>query len=206
MVPSASMHAAFLLGSVIVVVLIVADWRAFRNDTARGMRYGVPVSRQRDILVVRRNQFNADGILSLPRGAARLFPEERAILLLPDKRRLGMMVRTAWPLNGSVQYQTLEEPVSATLIKRMPWSSVLLTAVWFLTVALGMLIYLVSYAMAGGFASVSGIFLALALCGLGLLVLLFGMVVVVVGYRLENKRLMTIYEEFKDAMKISSSL
>jgi hypothetical protein len=194
------MHAAFLLGSVIVLVLIVADWRAFRRDTAGGLRYGVPVSRRQDTLVVRRTHFDANGILQLPRGAARLFSEERAILLLPDKRRLGMVVRTAWPLNGSVHYQTLEEPVAATLIKRMPWSSVLLTALWFLIVAVGMLIYLVSYGLAGGFSSASGAFLALALCGLGLLVLLFGIVVVVVGYRLENRRLMTIYEEFKAAI------
>lgn len=194
------MHAAFLLGSVIVLILIVADWRAFRRDSAKGIRYGVPIGRQQDILVVRRNLFNADGILPLPRGAARLFPEQRAILLLPDKRQLGMTVRTVWPLNGSVHCGALEEPAPATLIKRMPWSSVLLTALWFLTVAVGMLVYVASYALAGGFSSVGGAFLAVTLCGLGLLVLLFGMVVVVAGYRMEDKRLMAVYEEFKAAL------
>jgi cation transporter-like permease len=108
-----------------------------------------------------------------------------------------MTVRTVWPLNGSVHYGALEEPAPATLIKRMPWSSVLLTALWFLTVAVGMLIYVASYALAGGFSSVGGAFLAVTLCGLGLLVLLFGMVVVVAGYRMEDKRLMAVYEEFK---------
>jgi uncharacterized membrane protein len=79
----------------------------------------------------------------------------------------------------------------------MPWSSVIVTALWFLTVAGGTLAYVVSYAMAGGMSSVAGAFLAVALSGLGLLVCLFGLLVVVVAYRLENKRLMAVYEEFK---------
>lgn len=194
------MHAAFLLGSVIVVALIVEDWRAFRRGTAKVIRYGAPIGREPDTLVLRRNLFDADGVLALPRGVARLFPEQRAILLLPDKQKLGMTVRTVWPLNGAVHYTALEEPAQATLVKRMPWSSALFTALWFLTVVVGLLVYLVSYGSAGGFSSFAGTFLAVALSGLAVLAVLFGMVVVVAGYRLENKRLMAIYEEFKAAI------
>ena len=193
------MHAAFLLGSVIMLGLIVADWRAFSRNAERAIRYGVAVGRHHESLLVRRNQFNGEGIMTLPRGSARLCLEQHAILLQLGRRQ-ALTFRTAWPLNGAIHYAALEERAPATLIKRMPWSSFLFTVLWFLTVSVGMLVYLVSYAGAGGFSSASGTVLAVALCGLGLLVLLFGMVVVVAGYRLENKRLMALYEEFKAAL------
>lgn len=192
------MHAAFLLGSVLLLVLIVADWRAFGRKTPAVVHYGVAVERHRETLPVRPQSFGADGVLKLPRGRARLFPEQQAILLEPDHKQFGVTFRTAWPLNGFIHYAGLEEPV--TLTKRMPWSSVLLTALWFLTVAGGTLVYVLSYAMAGGLSSASGVFLVVALSGLGLLVCLFGLLIVVVAYRLENRRLMAVYEEFKKAL------
>jgi hypothetical protein len=51
-------------------------------------------------------------------------------------------------------------------------------------------------------SSAGGAFLAVALSGLGLLVCLFGLLVVVVAYRLENKRLMALYEEFLASMAV----
>ena len=194
------MHAAFLLGTVIVLGLIVADWLAFRRTTPAVVTYGVVVERQPEALAVRRGLFDDAGVLNLPRGRARLFPEQGAIQLQPDHKRFGVTFRTAWPLNGFVHYAGLEEPGPVTLTKRMPWSSVILTAIWFLTVAGGTLAYVVSYAMAGGMSSAGGAFLAVALSGLGLLVCLFGLMVVVVAYRLENKRLMALYEELKAAL------
>jgi cation transporter-like permease len=94
----------------------------------------------------------------------------------------------------------LEEQTPVTLTKRMPWSSALLTGLWFLTVVCGTLAYVVAYAVAGGLSSASGAFLAVALSGLGLLVCLFGLLIVVVAYRLEDRRLMAVYEEFKAAL------
>jgi len=82
----------------------------------------------------------------------------------------------------------------------MPWSSALLTGAWFLTVAGGTLLYFVAYGLAGGLSSASGAFLGVALSGLGMLVCLFGLVVVVAAYRLEDTRLMALYEEFKSAL------
>ncbi len=194
------MHAAFLLGAVIILGLIVADWMAFSRKTPLAVRYGVAVERRQETLFVQRGLFDADGILKLPRGWARLFPEQRAILLQPDLKQFGVTFRTAWPLNGFIHYASLEQAEPVTITKRMPWSSVLLTVLWFLTVAGGTLAYVVSYAMAGGMSSAGGAFLAVALSGLGLLVCLFGLLVVVVAYRLENKRLMALYEEFKAAL------
>jgi hypothetical protein len=193
------MHAAVLLGAIIVLGLIVADWMAFGRKTPAAVRYGVAVERQEEALSVRRGLFDAAGLLPLPRGWARLFPEQRAILLQPDHKRFGVTFRTAWPLNGFLHYRSLEESGPVTLTKRMSWSSVLVTALWFLTVAGGTLAYVASYAAAGGLSSVGGAFLAVALSGLGLLVCLFGLLIVVVAYRLENKRLMALHGEFKAA-------
>lgn len=194
------MHPALLLGAVILLGLIVADWKAFSRRTPAAIRHGVAIERTEETLAVRAGRFNADGVLPLPRGWARLCPDQRTILLHPDLARFGITFRTAWPLNGFVQYADLDQPGPATLIKRMPWSSAVLTAVWFLTVAGGTLAYVVSYAMDGGLSSAGGAFLAVALSGLGLLVCLFGLLIVVVAYRIESKRLLALYEEFKAAV------
>jgi hypothetical protein len=58
----------------------------------------------------------------------------------------------------------------------------------------------VAYAFTGGLSSAGGAFLGVALSGLGLLVCLFGLVVVVAAYRLEDKRLMAVFEEFKASL------
>jgi hypothetical protein len=194
------MQAAVLLGAVLILGLIVADWLAFSRMTPISVRYGVLVGRREEPLVVRRDRFDAAGLLQLPRGWARLVPEHRAVQLLPDRKRFGIAVRTAWPLNGFVHYAALDERAPVTLTKRMPWSSALLTGAWFLTVAGGTLVYLVAYALAGGLSSASGAFLGVALSGLGLLVCLFGLVVVAAAYRLEDKRLMMLYDEFKSSL------
>ncbi len=194
------MHAAFLLGAAIVLGLIVADWRAFCRTSPAVIRYGAAVERRQETLFIKRALFDDDGLLQLPRGQARLFPEQQAILLQPDFKQFGVALRTAWPLNGSVHFESLEQAAPATLTKRMPWSSAIVTALWFLTVAGGTLVYVGSYAAAGGLSSVGGAFLAVALSGLGLLVCLFGLLIVIVAYRLENKRLMALYEELKAAL------
>jgi hypothetical protein len=194
------MQAAVLLGAVLILGLIMADWLAFSRMTPISVRYGVLVGRREEPLVVRRDRFDAAGLLQLPRGWARLVPEHRAVQLLPDRKRFGIAVRTAWPLNGFVHYAALDERAPVTLTKRMPWSSALLTGAWFLTVAGGTLVYLVAYALAGGLSSASGAFLGVALSGLGLLVCLFGLVVVAAAYRLEDKRLMMLYDEFKSSL------
>jgi hypothetical protein len=194
------MHAAFLLGAVLILGLIVADWMAFNRKSPTSVRYGVVVGRGEEPLVMRRDRFDAEGLLQLPRGWARLIPEHRTVQLLLDRKRFGIAIRTAWPLNGFVHYAALDERAPVTLTKRMPWSSALLTGAWFLTVAGGTLVYLVTYALGGGLSSASGAFLGLALSGLGLLVCLFGLVVVVAAYRLEDRRLMMLYDEFKSTV------
>jgi hypothetical protein len=151
-------------------------------------------------LVIPRERFNAEGRLALPRGSAQLCANQQAILLLPDWKRFGLKFRTAWPLNGVLYYRALDMASPAMLVKRMPWSSAILTAVWFLTVAGGVLVYLISYGQAGGFFSAGGVALGVVLAILGLVVLLFGLIVVVSAYRLETKRLLVLYDEFRKSL------
>jgi hypothetical protein len=194
------MHAAFLLGIAIVMVLVVADWVAFTRKTSSALRYGMTVGRHQETVRLRPDGFKPDGTLALSHGDARFYPEDRAIMLHADPQRFGFSFRSAWPINGTVYYTDSAEQPAVTLHKRMPWSSVILTVLWFLTVAVGILAYVVSYAKAGGFASVSGAFLAAALSGLGVMVLVFGMLIVVVAYRLEDKRMMAVYDELRSAL------
>jgi len=200
------MLAAITLGAAILIGLIIADWMAFTRKSPSALGYGVPVARQQEMFRVRPAVFGADLSLPLPHGVARLCPDQRAIMLLPEWKRFGLRFRTAWPLNGAVYYDGLRDDAKLGFIKRMPWSSALLTALWFLTVAGGLIAYLVSYALAGGFMSVPGAFIGMALSGLGLLVLLFGCMVVIAAYRLEDKRLMIVYDELRAALRATTNL
>src|SRR2546430_16620111 len=99
MLPSRLMQAAVLLGAVLILGLIVADWMAFNRQSPPAVRYGVAVGRREEPLVVRRDRFDAAGLLQLPRGWARLVPEHRAVQLLPDRseeRRVGEECRSRW--------------------------------------------------------------------------------------------------------------
>ena len=200
------MLPVIILGAAILVGFIVADWLAFNRNSPAVLGYGLPIGRQEERFRVTPAVFGSDLSLPLPHGMARLCPDQRAIMLLPEWKRFGLRFRTAWPLNGAVYYDSFRDDAKLGFIKRMPWSSALLTALWFLTVTGGLVAYLVSYALAGGFRSASGAFLGVALSGLGLLVLLFGCLVVVAAYRLEDKRLMILYEELRTALRATAKL
>jgi hypothetical protein len=194
------MQAIVLLGAVIIAGFVIADWRAFTRISHTALGYGLAIARQQDRLRFTSSDFGADRRLRLGHGVAQQYPEHHAIMLLPELKRFGISFRTAWPLNGVVYYDSLKVDAEIRLVKRIPWSSAVLTFLWFLTVAGGLIAYLVSYAQAGGFESASGAFLAVALGGLGLLVFLFGLIVVVAAYWLEDKRLMVLYRELRSAL------
>src|SRR2546428_3106035 len=99
-----AMHAVVLLGTAILIGLIVVDWMAFNRQSPASVRYGMVVGRHEEPLVVRRDRFDAEGLLHLPRGWARLVPKHGAVQLLPDPTRFGIAVRTARPLNRFVHY------------------------------------------------------------------------------------------------------
>jgi hypothetical protein len=90
-----------------------------------------------------------------------------------------------------------EQGVRAVCIKRIPWSSAIITLVWFLLVGLGTTAFLITYGTQGGFESLSGVLMGAGILGIGLLVFAFGIVTVMLSYRLESSRLAQVYGELK---------
>ena len=86
-----------------------------------------------------------------------------------------MSFRTAWPLKGLIHLHADEQAVHAVCIKRIPWSSAIVTLVWFLLVGLGTTAFMIAYAAQGGFDSLSGVLMGIGILGIGLLVLAFGL-------------------------------
>jgi hypothetical protein len=186
--------------------LIVSDWLYFVRLTPDAVRYGCTIARLQDHLqqleratLVRR--FDGNGALVLPHGMARFFPETNLIGLRPHYRLFAVGFRTAWPIKGSIQVTTGPGRVDLLCIKRIPWSSALLTLLWFLVVIGGTLMFLASYVAQGGLGSLSGAVMGLGITALGVMVIVFGVLVVILAYRLENGRLTLVYHELRDALE-----
>lgn len=186
--------------------LIVSDWLYFVRLTPDAVRYGCTIARLQDHLLqlerstlVRR--FDGNGALVLPHGMARLFPETNLIGLRPHYRLFAVGFRTAWPIKGSIQVTTGPGRIDLLCIKRIPWSSALLTLLWFLVVIGGTLMFLASYAAQGGLGSLSGAVMGLGITALGVMVIGFGALVVILAYRLENGRLTLVYHELREALE-----
>jgi TM2 domain-containing membrane protein YozV len=143
---------------------------------------------------------DGDGALTLPHGIARYYPALRQIALRPQYHLFSMGFRTAWPLKGLIHLTVDDQAVSAVFTKRIPWSSAIITLVWFLLVGLGTAVFMIMYGVQGGFESLSGVLMGAGILGIGLLVLAFGAVTVVLSYRLENSRLAQVYAELKAAV------
>jgi hypothetical protein len=108
-----------------------------------------------------------------------------------------MSFRTAWPLKGMIHLKPHDQIVEALCIKRIPWSSAIVTMVWFLLVALGTTGFAVTYGVQGGFTSLGGVLMGIGILAIGFLVFTFGLVTVIFSYRLENSRLGKVYEELR---------
>ena len=140
----------------------------------------------------------------MPHGIARFFPDVRRILIRPQYRLFSLRFRTAWPLKGSLELAPAEDGFRVLYIKRIPWSSAIITLLWFALVGLGTIGFLVSYAIQGGLASLGGVLLGVGVIGLGLLVLAFGLITITMAYRLEDSRLTLVYQELRTALEWSS--
>jgi hypothetical protein len=199
------MILAGLFGGALFVALVVGDWFHFTSLTAPATRYGLTVSRAQSRLQFLsfddlRLRFGENGVLRLPHGIARLFPEQRRILLRPQYQFFSLQFRTAWPLKGSIEVADEQGSTRLLCLKRVPWSSALLTFAWFVLVALGTVTFIASFLANGGFSSLSGVVMGVGIVGLGLLVIGFGLVVVTLAYRLEDRRLTAVYEELLRAL------
>ena len=196
------MILAGLFAAALFFGLIVGDWLYFVRLTPDAIRYGCSIARVEDrfprhTLASLQDAFPPDGVLRLPHGVAWFHEDLSQIAMRPQYRLFSMSFRTAWPMKGLIHLTQEEQGVRALYIKRIPWSSALLTLIWFAVVALGSLTFVVRYILDGGFNSFSGILMGSGIIGIALLVLAFGIVTVVFSYRLENSRLMKVYDELR---------
>jgi hypothetical protein len=202
------MVLAGLFAGVLCLGLILGDWLYFVRLTPDAIRYGCGIARSLDQFpadqVVRLSQrFDSNGVLSLPHGIARYYPELGQIAIRPQYHLFSMNFRTAWPLKGLIYLSSDVPQATAVCVKRIPWSSAIITLVWFLLVSIGTAAFLVTYAWQGGFDSLAGLLMGTGILGIGLLVMAFGAVTVVFSYRLENSRLMKVYSELREAAENS---
>ena len=204
------MMLAGLFAGALFLGLILGDWLYFVRLTPDAGRYGCGIARTVDRLSLQslsclEARVDADGALTLPHGIARYYPDLRQIALRPQYHLFSMGFRTAWPLKGLVHLTPGEQAVQAVCIKRIPWSSAIITLMWFLLVGLGTAAFMIGYGAQGGFKSLSGVLMGAGILGIGLLVLAFGIVTVILSYRLENSRLAQVYEELKAALEGSAA-
>lgn len=200
------MILAGFFAATLFIGLIVGDWMYFVRLTPDAVRYGCCVARTTDRLAGStatsvRARFGAEGVLMLPHGIAWLDPNLSQIAIRPQYRLFSMNFRTAWPIKGLIHLSAEDQALTALCVKRIPWSSALLTLAWFLLVTLGSLTFLVTYALAGGFATFTGVLMGIGIVGIASLVLAFGVVTVVISYRLEDSRLTKVYDELREALE-----
>jgi len=186
----------------LVLGLILGDWHYFVRLTPDAGRYGCGIARTVDRFSVQslkrlEASVDADGALTLPHGIARYYPEIRQIALRPQYRLFAVGFRTAWPLKGLIHLMPDEQGVHTVCIKRIPWSSAIITLVWFLLVGMGTTVFMITYGTQGGFESLSGLLMGAGILGIGLLVFAFGIVTVMLSYRLESSRFAQVYDELK---------
>lgn len=200
------MILAGCFAAVLFIGLIVGDWFYFIRLTPDAIRYGCSVARSQDrwmrsTLPTVLDRFTADGVLMLPHGVAWFYPDLSQIAIRPQYRLFSMSFRTAWPIKGLIHLSTGDQATGVLCVKRIPWSSALITLAWFLLVSIGSLTFVITYVMQGGFTSFSGVLMGAGIIGIALPVLAFGLVTVVFSYRLENSRLTKVYDELRDILE-----
>lgn len=186
--------------------LVAGDWLYFVRLTPDAIRYGCSVARSRDrwtrcTLATLFERFPADGVLMLPHGVARYYPDLSRIAIRPQYHLFSMSFRTAWPIKGLIHLSTGDQALDTLCVKRIPWSSAVITLLWFLLVSMGSLTFVITYAIQGGFGTFSGILMGTGIIGIALLVLAFGLVTVVFSYRLESGRLTKVYDELYEVIE-----
>jgi len=206
------MVLAGFFAAALFIGLIVGDWFYFIRLTPDAIRYGCSVARSQDrwtrsTLATLCDRFTADGVMLLPHGVARFYPDLSQIAIRPQYRLSSMSFRTAWPIKGLIHLHlsAADQSVAALCVKRIPWSSALITLLWFVVVSIGTLIFVITYAMQGGFTSLRGVLMGAGIIGIAFLVLAFGLVTVVFSYRLENSRLTKVYDELREILEEHTS-
>ena len=196
---------AGIFGGILFLLILLGDWYQFISLRPSAAPYGFGIARRKDYLnnFTRHHlltHFGQHGIIELPHGIARWFADQEMITLRPYYQLFTMRFRTAWPLKGTIELYSTETGVELQLIKRMPWSSSIITMTWLGLVAIGTVAFLVLFGIDGGFRSAGGLLMALGITGLGILVLLFGLIMISLAYQLEDSRLMQVYQELQERL------
>ena len=202
------MIVAAVFGTFLFLALIFGDWYQFTSLQSWASRYGFGIARRQDRLAQISpkdllKQFDSHGLLQLPHGMARIFREQNLIVIRPYYQLFSMRFRTAWPLKGTIEIKPVGQELLLELVKRMPWTSALITMLWLTLVAVGTLVFVVLFGLDGGFRSFGGVLLGLGIFALGALVFAFGLVLLSLAYRLEDHRLMQVYQELQEALNPS---
>ena len=197
---------AGLFAGALCLGLVLGDWLYFMRLTPDASRYGCGVARTHDrfthtTITQLAERFDAAGFLMLPHGTARLYQDLNQIVIRQKYRLFAIGFRTLWPLKGLIFLSPEGDALSVLCRKLTPWSSALLTGFWFILVAVGTAGALISLFVEGELAAVGGMVLALGILGLGVVFLLSGAITVMFAYRLENARLMVVYQELREVLE-----
>ena len=197
--------AGFFAGA-LFLGLILGDWLYFMRLTPDASRYGCGIARTQDrfthtTLTQLAGRFDAGGFLTLPHGTARFYQELNQIVIRQQYRLFALGFRTLWPLKGLIFLSPEGDALAVLCRKLTPWSSALLTGIWFVVVVVGTVGALISLFVEGQFAASGGVVLGIGIVGLGLVFLLSGAITVVFAYRLENSRLMRVYQELREVLE-----
>jgi hypothetical protein len=197
--------AGFFAGA-LFLGLILGDWLYFMRLTPDASRYGCGIARTHDrfthtTLTQLAGRFDAGGFLTLPHGTARFYQDLNQIVIRQQYRLFALGFRTLWPLKGLIFLSPEGDALAVLCRKLTPWSSALLTGIWFVVVVVGMVGALISLFIEGQLAASGGVVLGIGIVGLGLVFLLSGAITVVFAYRLENSRLMRVYQELREVLE-----
>jgi hypothetical protein len=197
--------AGFFAGT-LCLGLILGDWFYFQRLTPDASRYGCGIARTHDRFTHTNmkqlaERFDAGGFLTLPHGTARLYQGLNQIVIRQKYRLFAIGFRTLWPLKGLIFLSPESDGLAVLCRTLTPWSSALITGIWFVVVFAGMVGALISLFIEGQLAALGGAVLAFGIIGLGVVFLLSGAITVVFAYRLENSRLMTVYQELREVLE-----
>ena len=198
------MTFAGIIAILLFFALIIGDWYQFTTLKSWACQYGCPLAQRKNTLggqsVSLISPAFQTGALALPHGIARWVADRQVIVIRPYYQLFSLRFRTAWPLKGTIDVSSDGSQLLLHLSKRIPWSSAILTLLWLLFVIGGTLTFIVLFILDGGISTVGGVFWVVGITALGLLVLAGGLILLSFAYRLEDSRLMQVYQELLDVL------
>jgi len=198
------MTFAGIIAILLFFALIIGDWYQFTTLKSWACQYGCPLAHRKNTLggqsVSLISPAFQTGALALPHGIARWVADRQVIVIRPYYQLFSLLFRTAWPLKGTIDVSSEGSQLLLHLSKRIPWSSAILTLLWLLFVIGGTLTFVVLFILDGGISTVGGVFWVVGMTALGLLVLAGGLILLSFAYRLEDSRLMQVYQELLDVL------